>query len=109
VTLEKTETEYSPTTLYEDYPMSPTEFHWESQNSTSATSPVGRRYLDGTSRVMLFARERRKDDRGVTVPYVCLGRARYVRHEWERPMRIVWRLDEPMPADWYGEVKLAAG
>lgn len=109
VTLEKTEKEYSSTTLYEDYPMSPTEFHWESQNSTSSTSPVGRRYLDGSSRVLIFARERRKDERNITMPYVLLGRARYVRHESERPMRIVWRLDRPMPPDWYSDVKLAAG
>lgn len=109
VTLEKTEKEYSPTTLYEDYPLSPTEFHWESQNSTSAGSPVGRRYIDGSSHVLLFARERRKDERGITVPYVLLGRARYVRHESERPMRIVWRLDRAMPPDWYSDVKIAAG
>jgi superfamily II DNA or RNA helicase/HKD family nuclease len=109
ITLEKTEQEYSPTTLYEDYPMSPTEFHWESQNSTSPVSPVGRRYIDGSSHVLLFARLRRRDDRGITMPYVLLGRARYLRHESERPMRIVWRLDHPMPPDWFSEVKLAAG
>ena len=43
------------------------------------------------------------------MPYVLLGRARYLHHESERPMRIVWRLDHPMPPEWYDEVKLAAG
>jgi hypothetical protein len=38
----------------------------------------------------------------MSVAHVLLGRARYVRHESERPMRIVWRLDEPMPPDWGG-------
>ena len=31
VTLQKTETDYSPTTMYEDYAISDTLFHWQSQ------------------------------------------------------------------------------
>ena len=108
VTLEKTETEYSPTTLYDDYPLSQTEFHWESQNSTSPATPTGRRYLAGTSRVLLFVRRKRKDERGVTVPYTFLGPVRYRSHESERPMRIVWSLDRPMPEDWFEQVKVVA-
>src|SRR5690606_38198303 len=34
VTLEKSEDEYTPTTLYNDYPISSRRFHWESQSST---------------------------------------------------------------------------
>ena len=34
VTLTKSEADYSPTTMYRDYPISPTLFHWESQNQT---------------------------------------------------------------------------
>ncbi len=109
VTLQKTETEYSPTTMYEDYPLSPTEFHWESQNSTAPHTPVGRRYLDPNSRVLLFIRERKKDERGVTMPYTFLGRVRCERAAGERPMRIVWRLDRPMPWGWYEQMKVAAG
>jgi superfamily II DNA or RNA helicase/HKD family nuclease len=109
VTLEKTESEYSPTTMYEDYPLSPTEFHWESQNGTAPHTPVGRRYLDPESRVLLFARERRKDARGETLPYTFLGRARCERAEGERPMRIVWRLDRPMAGGWFEQMKVAAG
>jgi hypothetical protein len=109
VTLEKTETEYSPTTMYEDYPLSPHEFHWESQNSTAPHTPVGRRYLDPGSRVLLFVRERRKDARGETMPYTLLGRARCERAEGERPMRIVWRLERPMAGGWFEQMKVAAG
>ena len=35
VTLKKSEADYSPTTMYRDYPISPTLFHWESQSTTS--------------------------------------------------------------------------
>lgn len=109
VTLVKPETDYSPTTLYEDYVLSPTEFHWESQNSTHPRSSVGRRYLDGTSQVVLFVRDRAKDDRNETVPYLNLGSARLESWESERPIRIVWKLAHPMPGSWYEEMKLAAG
>ncbi|WP_157593457.1 DUF3427 domain-containing protein, partial [Sedimentibacter sp. B4] len=35
ITLNKSEAEYSPSTMYRDYPISPTLFHWESQSTTS--------------------------------------------------------------------------
>ena len=46
VTLTKSEADYSPTTMYADYPISPTLFHWESQSTTSVAS----RLASGTSR-----------------------------------------------------------
>lgn len=45
VALEKSAEEYSPSTLYNDYAMSPTRFHWESQSGTHAGTKVGRRYV----------------------------------------------------------------
>ena len=112
VTLEKSEADYSPTTRYADYPLSRTRFHWESQNMTSARSETGQRYVGHVargSRVVLFVRERPKDGRRETLPYVCLGDARYVSHEGERPMRVVWELARAMPAELYQEGKVAAG
>jgi len=109
VTLEKTEAEYSPTTLYADYPMSSTEFHWETQNTTRPQSKVGRRYVEHGSRVLLFVRAKRKDERGITVPYTFLGRGRCQSHEGERPIRIVWGLERAMPGGWFEGVKVAAG
>ncbi len=112
VTLEKSEADYSPTTRYADYPISPTLFHWESQNSTSLDTPTGRRYVGQPTRgtnVVLFVRERKKDGRGETLPYHCLGRARYIRHEAERPMRILWELERPMPGWLYQAGKVVAG
>ena len=47
MTLRKAEADFSPTTMYRDYAIRPTLFHWESQNRTSTESPTGKRYLNG--------------------------------------------------------------
>ncbi len=112
VTLEKSDKDYSPTTRYADYPISPTLFHWESQNTASPDTPTGRRYIEQPDRgtnVVLFVRERKRDGRGETLPYHCLGRARYRNHESERPMKILWELDRPMPGWLYQVGKVVGG
>jgi superfamily II DNA or RNA helicase len=99
VTHAKSEREFSPTTLYRDFAISPVLFHWESQNTTREGSPTGRRYRHHAregSNVLLFARERKKSG-ALTMPYLCLGLADFVTSESERPMRITWRLRTPMP------------
>ena len=111
VTLEKSERDYSPSTLYKDYAISPTLFHWESQSVTTQSSPTGQRYirqreLDG--RVLLFVRLRKKQD-GLTMPYTFLGPAHYKSHKGERPIAFVWELSRPMPADFFRQAKVAAG
>lgn len=106
VTLQKSEADYSPSTLYRDYPISPTLFHWESQSTTSAASPTGRRYQDGSSTVLLFVRAVRQGDLG-TEPYTFLGPATYVSHVGDRPMAITWRLTHPMPSDLYTAAAVA--
>jgi hypothetical protein len=108
VTLKKSEANYSPTTMYRDYPISPALFHWESQSTTSVASPTGQRYITGSSNVLLFVREHQQDDFG-TSPYLFLGPAHYVSHEGERPIAITWRLDQPMPADFFASATVAAG
>ena len=112
ITLEKSDRDFSPTTRYADYPISPTLFHWESQNIASPDTPTGRRYIEQPARgtnVILFVRERKKDGRGETLPYHCLGRAQYRSHESERPMKILWELDRPMPGWLYQAGKVVAG
>lgn len=110
VTLRKTEKDYSPTTRYNDYLISPTELHWESQSGTPEGSEVGQRYQRNSPEqtVLLFVREARQSDRR-TSPYLCLGPATYLSHEGERPMRIRWRLESPVPASRYMALKNAAG
>ena len=112
ITLNKADEDYSPTTRYQDYPISPTLFHWESQSRTATESPTGQRYIQHTSRgsrVILFVRENKRDERDVSTPYLCLGPARHVRHQSDRPMQIVWELERPMPVEIYSHAKVAAG
>lgn len=112
ITLNKSEQDYSATTRYKDYPISPTRFHWESQSRTATASSTGQRYINHVargSRVVLFVREDRDDERGESNPYLCLGPARHISHRNDRPMEIVWELERPMPGVIYQHAKVAAG
>lgn len=111
-TLMKSEKDYSPSTMYEDYSISPTLFHWQSQSRTRDTSPTGQRYIHHRERnwkILLFCREHKKDEYGLTETYCFLGNVKYVQHEGSCPMSIIWQLDRPIPAKLLGETnKLAA-
>ena len=103
ITLKKTDTDYSPTTMYRDFALSPVLFHWESQSTTSSSSPTGQRYLnhrENGSHILLFVREAKTNSLG-TAPYVFLGPADYVTHEGDRPIAITWRLRRPMPMEMF--------
>jgi hypothetical protein len=100
ITLKKSEADYSPTTMYADYPISPDLFHWESQSTTSVQSSTGQRYINGTSTVLLFVRHEQKDVFG-TSPYLFLGPATYVNHTGDRPIAITWKLKTSMPIDFF--------
>ena len=108
IQLKKAEEKFSPTTMYKDFPISPSLFHWESQSRTSTQSETGRRYLEGSSNILLFVRETENDEYGKGAPYLFLGPATHVRHEGERPIAITWRLATPMPTDFFTEAKLVA-
>jgi len=100
ITLKKSEADFSPTTMYRDYPISPTLFHWESQSTTSVASKTGQRYLKGESTVLLFARDQAKSEYGTT-PYLFLGPATYVSHTGDRPIAITWNLQHPVPVEFF--------
>jgi hypothetical protein len=109
ITLKKSERLFSPTTRYNDYAISPWEFHWESQSLTREASATGQRYIhhvERGSRVLLFVREENRRG-GVTLPFLCLGFAEYVSHEGERPMAIRWRLHRAIPGGFYPELAVA--
>jgi hypothetical protein len=107
VTLHKSEADYSPTTLYRDYPISPTLFHWESQSTTSVASATGQRYIKGSSMKLLFVRQQNSDELG-TSPYLFAGPAHYVQHTGDRPIAIVWRLDHALPSEFFAAATVAA-
>ena len=97
VTLNKSEKDYSPTTCYNDYSVDETHFHWQSQSTTTENSSTGRRYINNQSKILLFVRET-KNKNGRAAPYTFLGSCEYVSHEGERPMNILLKMDEPIPA-----------
>ena len=102
VTLEKEDKDFSPQTRYSDYALGPHHFHWDSQNSTSPTSEVGKRYQTHKERgthVLLFVRRYKTNDIGKAHASTLLGPAEYVRHEGSKPMSIVWELKHELPAD----------
>ena len=100
ITLNKSENDYSPTTMYQDYAINDVLFHWQSQSTTPAASPTGQRYVhhkETGDRILLFVREWKADESG-TLPYTFLGTASYVQHSGSRPMNVTWRLHRPIPA-----------
>ena len=112
VTLVKSEQHYSPTTMYADRAITETLFQWESQSTTSSVSPTGQRYLNHAKRgstVHLFVRETKVADRDLGVPpYLYAGPMTYQEHSGDRPMRIIWRLQHPLPADIYAAARAVA-
>ena len=110
VTLEKDERDFAPTTRYEDYAISDSLFHWQSQSVTSLSSPTGQRYLNHATlgtRVAFFIRKTKRDLNGRTVPYFAAGYGDYVRHEGDRPISITWRLEHELPGDIFASYRAA--
>lgn len=109
VTIDKEERHFAVSNRYDDYAMNATHFHWQTQSTTRAESEAGRRYRwigrpDAPAEYQsqtahLFVRER-KVEKGVAVPFVYLGRVRFVSSEGECPMSIVWALETPIPPRW---------
>ena len=102
VTLNKADKDYSPTTMYKDYSINESLFHWQSQSTTAENSATGQRYIhhrEKGNRMLLFVREFKTDSRfGGAAAYTYLGTVNYVKHEGSRPMNITWKLDCPIPA-----------
>ena len=99
--INKSEIDFSPTTMYEDYAVTDRLFHWQSQSQTSETSPVGMRYInheDEGYTPMLFIRERKKLSNGLTAPYFFAGPLKYRKHEGSKPISFIWELEHTLPA-----------
>lgn len=111
VTWQKVEGRYSPHTMYRDYAMTDRLIHWQSQHADREASSKIQRYVhhrETGDRILLFARETPDWEFG-TRPYLFLGTAQYVQHEGERPLSFVWKLDHPLPTDFFMASKLLAG
>ena len=112
ITLEKTEANYSPTTLYNDYAVSEKIFHWQSQNTARPETGKGLSYVkqNQTGKSILFVREKNNDEFNNTIAYVFLGLGDYIDHYGAKPMSINWALRESAPHYiWKDMAKMAVG
>lgn len=98
VTLNKSDADFSPTTMYDDYVVSANRFHWQSQGNDSHKGK-GARFVNqriNGKKFLLFVREHKKDGFGNTCPFHCFGLVNYISSSDDRPMNIEWELLEPV-------------
>ncbi len=113
INLIKSEENFSPTTMYDDYAINEYLFHWQSQNSAGPETPKGLSYIkhqENNKRILLFVREKGKDEYGNTMGYVFVGEGNIKEYYGAKPMNIKWELNEPMPHYlWNDAAKLRVG
>lgn len=113
INLVKSEEDFSPTTMYDDYAVNERLFHWQSQNSAGPETPKGKSYIShkqNDKRILLFVREKANDEFGNTMGYVFIGEGSINNYYGSKPMSIQWELNEPMPHYlWKDAAKLRVG
>ena len=113
VTLNKCEKQFSATTMYHDYAISPTLFHWQTQNNAKPQSGRGLGYTqqkESRKTFILFVREQAQDENGRTMGFINFGPIDFMKYEGSQPMNITWKLQHPMPTFlWNETAKLAVG
>lgn len=113
INLIKSEENFSPTTMYDDYAINELLFHWQSQNSAGPSTTKGVSYINheaNNKSILLFVREKAKDEHGNTMGYVFIGLGDLSEYYGSKPMSIKWKLKEPMPHYlWKDAAKLRVG
>lgn len=113
INLIKSEENFSPTTMYDDYAISETLFHWQSQNSSRPDIGKGLSYIkhqENDKKILLFIREKASDEKGNTMGYVFIGEGIFKDTEGSKPMNIKWELNEPIPNYlWKESAKMSVG
>lgn len=113
INLVKTEADFSPTTMFDDYAVNEMIFHWQTQNAVHPETAVGQGYINHEAldkKILLFVREKPKDEFGNRYGYVFVGEGRYMNHYGASPMSIHWELNEPLPHYlWKDAAKLQVG
>jgi len=113
INLIKSEENFSPTTMYDDYAISETIFHWQSHNAYGPETTKGLSYIkhqENKKTILLFVREKGKDENGNTLGYVFIGEANFRETEGSKPMSIKWELNEPIPNYlWKESAKMSVG
>ena len=98
VTLNKSDKDFSASTMYDDYVISETKFHWKSQN-TDSHQGRGKRFVEqerNKKKFVLFVREYKHDGFGNTCPFYCFGLVDYISSRDDKPMSIDWRMHQPI-------------
>lgn len=93
VNLIKSEENFSPTTMYDDYAVNERLFHWQSQNKVGPDTPVGQSYIHHEKtgkKILLFIREKSNDEYGNTMGFVFVGEGALQRYNGAKPMNIEW-------------------
>lgn len=113
IDLNKSDEHYSPTTMYEDYALNETLFHWQSQNSARPDIGKGLSYIKHQStgkKILLFVREEKQNQYKNTMGYVFIGEGKLRDYYGSKPMSINWELNEPIPPFLYqASAKLSLG
>jgi superfamily II DNA or RNA helicase len=113
INLVKSEENFSPTTMYDDYAINEYLFHWQSQNAAGPDTSKGLSYIkhkEKKKKILLFVREKAKDEFGNTMGYVFVGEGILNEHYGAKPMNIKWKLNEPLPHYlWNYAAKLRVG
>jgi superfamily II DNA or RNA helicase/HKD family nuclease len=112
VTWQKSERDYSPNTMYQDYAISPTLLNWESQHAAHRDSQAIQRYVNheqSGTHILIFARESKSWEFASARPFLFLGDAHYVSHHGDRPVTFRWELERPLPADFFTASEVLAG
>jgi superfamily II DNA or RNA helicase len=113
INLVKSEEDFSPTTMYDDYAVNERLFHWQSQNSAGPDTAKGKSYIShkkNDKKILLFVREKADDEFGNTMGYVFVGEGSINNYYGSKPMSIEWELKEPMPHYlWKDAAKLRVG
>lgn len=98
VTRVKSESEFTPETMYKDFAITPEKFKWDSQNRTKVLSDEAQSYINGTCTPLLFIQEHKTGDLDIPEGFTYLGPLEYISHEGEAPISFEWKLKYPMPA-----------
>ena len=94
VTLEKKGMD--ATYQYQDQFLSEDTFQWESQNKNTQESSVGQDLKNPKLPKHLFVRKTAKI-RSKTQPFRYAGRLNFQRWEGEKPIKVWWKLETPVP------------
>jgi superfamily II DNA or RNA helicase len=101
ITLNKSEKDFSPSTMYRDYIINRELVHWESQSNTTQKSESGQNLINHAAKgysIHLFVRSTRTIG-PVTAPFQYLGKAEHVEHKGECPISFIWKLEHLMPGE----------